>query len=61
MKPITLLILIGSSMLFMSACSKEEPAVNTADICKECSGESSQMPAFGKNFLKEWEKKKLHE
>ena len=62
MKAITLLIIIGSSMLLMSACSKDEPEVNTAHTCDGCSGGSSQMPAFDKkDFLKQWEKKKLHE
>ena len=44
-------------MLLMSACSKDEAEVNTAHTCDGCSGGSSQMPAFDKNFLKQWEQK----
>ena len=63
MKAIALLIIIGSSMLLMSVCSKAEPAVDPPHICGEgCFEKSSQMPAFDKkDFLKQWEKKKSHE
>tara|TARA_Y100001968_G_scaffold313088_2_gene336907 strand:+ start:753 stop:953 length:201 start_codon:yes stop_codon:yes gene_type:complete len=53
-------ILMSLIILFMAACSKEDPIIHTCRTCKGCSGKSGQMPAFDKkHFLDKWEKENV--